>query len=271
MAGDEAHGRAGLAQRRAGELDGGGLVGLVAEDHDLDRPVVRDERCRPSGMSNARLIAPGPGQKLSWSPRQTYIGVLPIRSPSGRKMLRSSKRLGGDEVGVVAGRHGELGSLRGEHAADGPLVVVARAVVGEHGEAHGPVERAGRRRERPAGLRRAVDARGPGVARVRAQAAQDTARDLRRASRPARPRSGRRSCPSRTRQRSAASLSETRSRYGPRVKGVSEGPRRYDIQYQIVTPTAITQTATIRPSAASASRARVSRRWRISSLAIPAR
>ena len=77
--------------------------------------------------------------------------------------------------------------------------------------------------------------------------------------------------PSRTRQRSAASLSETRNRYGPRVKGVSEGPRRYDIQYQIVTPTAITQTATIRPSAASASRARVSRRWRISSLAIPAR
>ena len=43
MAGDEAHGRAGLAQRRAGELDGGVLVGLVAEDHDLDRPVVRDE------------------------------------------------------------------------------------------------------------------------------------------------------------------------------------------------------------------------------------
>ena len=28
------------------------------------------------------------------------------------------------------------------------------------------------------------------------------------------------------------------------MNGVSEGPRRYEIQYQIVTPTAITQTAT---------------------------
>ena len=29
------------------------------------------------------------------------------------------------------------------------------------------------------------------------------------------------------------------------MNGVSDGPRRYEIQYQIVAPTAITQTATI--------------------------
>ena len=88
------------------------------------------------------------------------------------------QHLGGDEVGVVAGGHGELGPLGGEQAADRPLVVVARAVVGEHGEAHRAVERRRRRRERAARLRRAVDARDPRVARVGLQAAQHAAGDV---------------------------------------------------------------------------------------------
>ena len=66
-------------------------------------------------------------------------------------------------------------------------------------------------------------------------------------------------------QRSSASLAVTRSRYGPRVNGVSAGPRRYEIQYQIVQPTPIAQTATSMPSAPSATRARVRRRWSSSS------
>ena len=48
----------------------------------------------------------------------------------------------GDEVGVVSGRHRELRPLGGEQPANGPLVVVTGAVVGEHGEAQRTVERA---------------------------------------------------------------------------------------------------------------------------------
>ena len=88
------------------------------------------------------------------------------------------QHLGGHEVGVVAGRDREVGALGGEQPADRPLVVVARAVVGEHGEAHRAVERGRRRRERAAGLRRAVDARDPRVAVVGLEAAQDAARDV---------------------------------------------------------------------------------------------
>ena len=64
MAYEEAHRRSRLAQRRAGELDGGRVVGLIAEDDDLDRPVAHREAAA-LGMSNALRIAPGPGQKLS--------------------------------------------------------------------------------------------------------------------------------------------------------------------------------------------------------------
>jgi hypothetical protein len=44
------------------------------------------------------------------------------------------------------------------------------------------------------------------------------------------------------------------------VKGEPDGPSRYDIQYQTVAPTQITQMATSMPSVPSAKRARVSRR-----------
>ena len=143
----------------------------------------------------------------------------------GTEDVAVEQRLGGDEVGVVAGGDRELGLLRGEQAADGPLVVVARAVVGEHGEADRPIEPRGRGGERAARVRGVVDARDPGVAGVRTQVAHDAVRDVDRGP-PGAVAVSVTVLPSRTRQRSAASLAVTRVRYGPRVNGVPEGPSR---------------------------------------------
>ena len=177
------------------------------------------------------------------------------------------QHLGGDEVGVVAGRDGELGLLGREQPADRPLVVVARAVVGEHGEAHRAVERRRRGDERAARLRRPVHARGPRVAGVGLQAAQDATGDIdRRAVRADRGQ----------RHRLAIARAPAQCGLGAghaqQVRPARE--RRVRRAEQVrepvpdVAPTTIAQTATNRPRAPSAKRARVSRRWRSSSRAI---
>ena len=277
MAGDEADRGPRLAQLAAGELDGLRIVGLVAQHDDLDRPVAHAKR-PPSGRSNARLIAPGPGKKMSWSPRHTYIGALPMSSPQRTEDVAVEQRLGGDQVGVVPGRHGELRPLRREQAADGPLVVVARAVVGQHGEAHRAVERRGRRRERAAG-------EAPCRRRSRPRRSAVSGRRPRRT--PPATSTGVPSgsvavtstrLPPRTFQRSTASSPLTRSRYGPRVNGVSAGPRDTRPSTRSSRPRRSRRRRPARRARRARGVARVRRRWSSSSredgsggLAIPAR
>ena len=161
--------------------------------------------------------------------------------------------------------HGELGPLRGEQAADRPLVVVARAVVGQHGEAHRAVERRGRRRERAAGRRPCRRRSRPRRSRCPAGG-----RAGRRRRRPPACRRGRRGhldplaaahapaqhglVPAHAQQVRAA-----RERRVRRVRGDTRSSTRSS------RPRRSRRRATSPPSAPSARRARVRRRWSSSS------
>ena len=162
---------------------------------------------------------PGAGEELVVVAEADVHRRVPHQLAERAEDVAVEQHLRGDEIRVVACGHGEVGPLGREQAADRPLVVVARAVVGEHGEAHRAIERRGRRRERAAGLAGAVHGGDPRVEVVGLQAVQDAALDAHGPCRSGRARSARTGLSPRVLQRSSASLAVTRSRYGPRVNG----------------------------------------------------
>ena len=177
VAGDEADGRTRALQLPARERDGLGLVGLVAEHDDLDRTVV-DGEAPAVGREVERLAdGPGAGEELVVVAEADVHRRVPHQLAERAEDVAVEQHLRSDEIRVVACGHGEVGTLGREQAADRPLVVVARAVVGEHGEAHRAIERRGRRRERAAGLTGAGHGGDPRVEVVGLQAVEDAALD----------------------------------------------------------------------------------------------
>ena len=121
-------------------------------------------------------MAPGPGRKAVVVAEAHVQRAVAHQLGQRTEDVAVEQRAGGAEVRVVAGRDRELRALAGERVRDGPLVLVAGAVVGQHREAHRPGQRLRRGDEAAAGAADAVDARRPRVAGVGAEAGEQPRR-----------------------------------------------------------------------------------------------